>query len=332
MTAQALLNVHELSCVYGSRRRRSEKSAAGPSVVHEVSFAIPVGSTVGLVGESGSGKTTLTRAVAGLMTPRSGRIDYRGTALPDRVEQRSNEQRREIQYVFQNPDASLNPRQRVHDIIGRPLQVFLGYDAAARKRRVLELLEDVQLDPGYARLFPSQLSGGERQRVAIARALAAEPRMLLCDEILTALDVSVQRRIIELLRALQSRHGLTYLFISHDLAAVQSLADDVVVLNRGEVMEQGPPQRLFSNPLHPYTKLLVDSIPRPGHLSGDSPDETPISGPEVLAGAGCVFTPRCPVRLDICGHQPPPVVAPIPDHLARCHVAAREHPKERIDS
>jgi peptide/nickel transport system ATP-binding protein len=168
--------------------------------------------------------------------------------------------------------------------------------------------------------------------VAIARALAAEPRLLLCDEILTALDVSVQRRVIELLRVLQVRHGLTYLFISHDLAAVQSIADDVVVLNRGEVMEQGPPQRLFSNPLHPYTQLLVDSIPRPERPSGDFPEEAPVSGPEVAHGVGCVFTPRCPVRLDLCGHTPPPVVAPTADHLARCHVAARQHSKERTVS
>jgi peptide/nickel transport system ATP-binding protein len=278
VTASPLLTVSDLSCAYDSPRRR--RAAAAPPAVHKVSFDVAGGSTVGLVGESGSGKTTISRTVAGLMTPRSGQISYLGSPLPPRVETRSNDQRRDIQYVFQNPDASLNPRQRVRDILGRPLQVFLGHRSQAQRRRVAELLEDVQLDPGYAHRFPAQLSGGERQRVAIARALAAEPRLVLCDEILTALDVSVQHRIMQLLRDLQSRHGLTYLFVSHDLAAVRSLADDIVVLKRGEVMEHAPPETLFTSPKHPYTRLLVDSIPRPDHrltLDDDDRESTELA-------------------------------------------------------
>lgn len=329
-----MLDVHAVSCGYGRTRRsfgRAGRAAATkPWAVHEVSFSVTAGSTLGLVGESGSGKTTLTRAIAGLLTPRSGHIDYQGVALPGTVEERTTLQRREIQYVFQNPDASLNPRHRVADIIGRPLRVFSSMSSTERTRRVAELLDDVQLEPHHARTFPSQLSGGQCQRVAIARALAAEPQLLLCDEILTALDVSVQQRILQLLRELQRRHRLTYLFISHDLGAVQSLADDVVVLNRGELMEQGPPAQLFASPLHPYTRLLIDSIPRPDaplipDTAGTVGDSEPDEVGEVQPGSGCVFTPRCPVRLELCAHVPPPQVEPTPGHCARCHVAAREH-------
>jgi peptide/nickel transport system ATP-binding protein len=296
MTRPPLLELKAVSCSYASSHRsfgwfwrpRAQEPA---DAVHDVSFAVPAGSTLGLVGESGSGKTTLARATAGLLTPRSGHIDYQGVTLPGAVEQRTSQQRREIQYVFQNPDASLNPRQRVGAIIGRPLQLFGSLSAAERTRRVAQLLEDVQLEPGHARMFPSQLSGGQRQRVAIARALAAEPKLLLCDEILTALDASVQQHILQLLRDLQHRHGLTYLFISHDLGAVQSLADEVVVLNRGEVMEQGPPAQLFASPQHPYTRLLIDSIPRPDvPLVPDTPNmlgapsESAPSGANGLSG------------------------------------------------
>ncbi|MGH2745026.1 MAG: ABC transporter ATP-binding protein, partial [Pseudonocardiaceae bacterium] len=179
------------------------------------------------------------------------------------VERRPRDTQRAIQYVFQNPDASLNPRRRVGAIVGRPLQHFFGLRGAPQKRRVAELLEATHLDPRYAARFPGQLSGGERQRVALAQTLAAEPDLVLCDEILSALDVSVQAGILDLLRELQRERGLTYLFIAHDLAVVRGLADRVAVLRGGELMEVGRCDEVFAPPYHPYTRLLLDSTPKP---------------------------------------------------------------------
>ncbi len=231
------------------------------TAVRRVSFTIAPGETFALVGESGSGKSTIARAIEGLVPVAGGRILFRGQDITGPIGRRSRELRREIQIIFQNPDASLNRRHCIATIIARPLQVFFGLDGAERRRRVARLLEDVHLDNSYMSRFPGQLSGGERQRVAIARALAAEPKLLLCDEILSALDVSVQANVLDLLRELQRQRGLSYLFISHDLAVVRWLADRVGVLYRGELCDVGPAERIYRPPLHPYTETLLQAIP-----------------------------------------------------------------------
>jgi peptide/nickel transport system ATP-binding protein len=212
-----LLGIQELDCAYEFTRSNPFTRGKAKPVVQNVSFDIKPRETFALVGESGSGKSTIARAIAGLIVPTAGKITFQGQDITHAVEVRRQEQRREIQLIFQNPDASLNPRQQVRQIIGQPLRIFFGVTGAAQQQRVEHLLQDVRLDSSYASRYPDELSGGERQRVAIARALAAQPRLLLCDEILSALDVSVQASILDLLRALQDEHQLAYLFISHDL-------------------------------------------------------------------------------------------------------------------
>ena len=219
------------------------------------------GETFALVGESGSGKSTVARAVSGLLAPKDGKIRFEGKDLPGLVTERSDDLRRRIQYIFQNPDASLNPRARIRTILARPLELFTDFGRAAIERKVIAALEDVRLDASYASRFPDQLSGGERQRVAIARALVADPRLLLCDEILSALDVSVQANVLSLLQRLRSEHNLSMLFISHDLAVVRSLADRVGVLFRGRLMEVGTVEDIFKPPFHPYTHELLMAVP-----------------------------------------------------------------------
>lgn len=255
---EPLLTATDLSIAYGRRRGflgigRSE----GARVVPDVSLAIGRDETLALIGESGSGKSTIARALCGLVPPASGEIRYRGEALAGRLEDRAADERREIQYIFQNPDASLNPRMRVADILARPLDVFFGEKGRVVRPKVEKALADVHLNLAYLDRYPHELSGGERQRVAIARALIAEPSLLLCDEVLSALDVSVQARVLDLLRELRARTGVSMLFISHDLGVVRSLADRVGVLYRGELVEVGPTEQIYTAPRHPYTQRLL---------------------------------------------------------------------------
>jgi peptide/nickel transport system ATP-binding protein len=256
----ALLDVDDLVCAY-----RGEGSAIfggkAKIVVRGVSFDIAPGETFALVGESGSGKSTIARAVEGLIAPAGGTIRYAGEDIGRPVQRREQRLRREIQLILQNPDASLNPRQRLAQIVGRPLELFMGLRGAALRGRVERLLEDVRLNRTYADRFPDQLSGGERQRVAIARALGVDPALVLCDEILSALDVSVQADVLDLLRDLQAKRGMSYLFISHDLAVVRSLAHRVGVLYRGEMVEVGRVEEVYTPPFHPYTQMLLASAP-----------------------------------------------------------------------
>jgi peptide/nickel transport system ATP-binding protein len=324
-----LLEVRGLRCVYQGKQSRLRLRHGGdtPPAVRDVSLEVGTGETLAIVGESGCGKTTVARAVVGLIRPTEGEIRFAGGQLAGQVEERPAELRREIQYIFQNADASLNPRQRVESIVGRPLEFFFGLRGEAKRHRVEELLRSVYLDPGYADRFPGQLSGGEQQRIAIARALAAQPRLLICDEILTALDVSVQAGIVDLLRELQREHKLSYLFISHDLGVVQTLAHRVAVLYSGEVMETGAPERIFAAAEHPYTQLLLASIP------GQTHQETPIATQlgtaegehrEGRAGEGCPFAPRCPSRVgEACDSTRPPARVFLEQHVVRCHAAAR---------
>ena len=263
--AGALLRVDGLRISYarggllGLAKPRPDADA-----VKGVSFEVRRGSTFALIGESGSGKSSIARAVAGLTPPRAGTIRFDGELLAPSARGRSPALRRRIQIVFQNPDSSLNPRVTVRDILARPLRLFGGLDAAGREKRVAELLESVRLPAAFAARRPHQLSGGERQRVAIARALAAEPELIVCDEILSALDVSVQASILQLLEQLQRERGLTYLFISHDLAVVRWFAREIGVLCGGVLQEVGGTETTLGAPSSPYTIGLLEAVPRIG--------------------------------------------------------------------
>jgi peptide/nickel transport system ATP-binding protein len=292
--------------------------------VSDVSFDIKEGEVFALVGESGSGKSTLARAISGLAAPAGGAIKLRGEALAATVGDRTYDQRRLIQYIFQNPDASLNPRARIGETIARPLVHFFGLDAARVKAAVSDALQDVRLDASYQDRYPDQLSGGERQRVAIARALVAKPALLLCDEILSALDVSVQANILALLQQLRSAHGIAMLFISHDLAVVRMLADRVCVLYGGEVMEIGPREAVFAPPYHPYTYSLLHAVPVPLRRPDKPAKSRGVVEPK-RGSAGCVYAGRCPWQIGgICETERPPWREAPGGARLRCHLTLEE--------
>ena len=250
-----VLSVDRLHATYGTGRSRT-------TAVADLSLAIGHGACLALVGESGSGKTTAARCIAGLHRPTGGSISLDGSVLAGRARDRSRNERRRVQLIFQNPYESLNPRHRVGQAIMRPARMLRGIDGAAAERELATLLEQVRLPSRTASRFPGELSGGERQRVAIARALAAEPSVLVCDEVTSALDVSVQAAVLDLLDDLRRRLGLAILFITHDLGVVAAIADDVIVLELGEVRERGPAGRVLVDPRDPYTKALVAAAPR----------------------------------------------------------------------
>jgi len=231
-------------------------------VLFNVSFSVPQGRTVALVGESGSGKSTTARVISGLLSPSEGQVLYQGVPLLPTFGQRSKTQLRRIQMIYQTPDTSLNPKQRIRKTIGRPLAFYLGMNGAVRDSRVRELLSLVELEPTqYIDRLPGELSGGERQRVCIARALAAEPELIVCDEVTSALDQLVAEEILKLLDRLQREFNLSYIFITHDIGTVRAIADDVVVMSQGKVVEMGPKTEMFTPPHHEYTDLLLSSVP-----------------------------------------------------------------------
>jgi peptide/nickel transport system ATP-binding protein len=255
LDATVLLDVRELTCSY--------RGGHGAPVVDRIDLRIDRGETVALVGESGSGKSTALRAIAGLHEPDGGVIAYAGEPLAAHVTRRSRVLHRDIQIIFQDPHASLNPRHTVGEIIGRPISIlFPDRSAAERRARVLELLGQVRLDASLVGRHPHQLSGGQKQRVSIARAFAAEPRLLLCDEIVSALDVSVQASILELIADLTADTDTAVLFVTHDLAVVRSIAARVYVMRSGEILEEGPTERVFEQPEHRYTMDLLAAVPR----------------------------------------------------------------------
>ncbi|MBT3700241.1 MAG: ABC transporter ATP-binding protein [Alphaproteobacteria bacterium] len=234
----------------------------GVKVLHDVSIQIPRGRTVAVVGESGSGKSTLARAITGLLPPESGRVMYEGEPLPVALEQRGREQLRRMQMIYQMPDTALNPRQRIREIIGRPLSFYLDLHGAKKEARIRELLEMIEMNPDeYIDRLPGELSGGQKQRICIARALAAEPDLIICDEVTSALDQLVAEEILKLLQRLQDEVNVSYLFITHDLATVRAIADDIVVMLQGRVVEQGPKDEVLTPPHHEYTDLLLSSVP-----------------------------------------------------------------------
>ncbi len=297
-----------------------------PALVSGIDLALPLGETLALVGESGSGKSTIARGIAGLLPPVAGTMLFEGRPLPPGIGARTPAQRRAIQFVFQNPDASLNPRATIGGTLARPLAFFDRLPGRVLGARVTEILDEVQLDPSFALRYPDELSGGERQRVAIARALIVSPALLLCDEVLSALDVSVQARVLELLRRLQRERRQTMLFISHDLAVVRGLADHVAVLYRGRLMQTGPSESIFRPPLHPYTLALLGAVPDPDRPFRPLPSGA-ASAPSSSTGtfAGCAFAGRCAwQRGSLCETTEPPWRETGGNGGIRCHIPLAE--------
>ena len=289
--------------------------------VDDVSFTVREGETLGIVGESGCGKTTLARCLVRLLQPTAGRIRFRGHDITTATRRELRPLRREFQIVFQDPQASLNPRKRVSQIVGAPLRLR-GLRGAAVDARTRELLARVGLDPQHLNRFPHEFSGGQRQRIGIARALAMEPRLIVLDEPVSALDVSVQAQVINLLDDLQDEFGLSYIFIAHDLSVVRHVSQRIAVMYLGKVVELSPAEELYVKPIHPYTAGLLASIPFPDPRqnrtriraipSGEPPD--PVAPP-----TGCRFHPRCPRATDICQTVEPPLSAYANGHSAACH-------------
>ena len=287
--------------------------------VDGVSFTIARGETFGLVGESGSGKSTIGRMIARLLEPSAGTIRLDGADWLALHGAALRAARRAVQVVFQSPYASLDPRWRIADIIGEPLRTHLDLEPAQLRARIAELLSAVGLDAGMAQLYPHQFSGGQRQRVAIARAIALEPALLIADEPVSSLDVSIQAQILALLRSIHARSNLAMLFISHDLSVVSHLCDRVGVLYRGRLIEQATTRRLFTAPAHPYTRALLAAVPRAGNRHAARPATKPAL--PMIGDTGCAFAPRCPHAQPACAETPPPLAILAPSHRVACHRA-----------
>ena len=317
-----LLEVRDLQVHYPINSGLFQKNVGAVKAVDHVSFSIPRGQTLGLVGESGCGKTSMARSIVQLVKPTGGQIFFDGEDLTKLKGGSMRAMYRRVQFIFQDPYGSLDPRMAAGDIIGEPLQVHkLTKSKGAYRDRIAELLSLVGLNPYMAGRYPHEFSGGQRQRIGIARALAVEPELLICDEPVSALDVSVQAQIINLLEDLQQRFGLTYLFIAHDLSLVRHISHRVAVMYLGKLVEVAESGELFDNPLHPYTQALMSAIPLPDPveeatrarvvLPGEPP--SPANPP-----AGCVFHPRCPIAIDECSAGEPELREVLPGHYVAC--------------
>lgn len=294
--------------------------------VDGVSLTLREGETLGLVGESGCGKSTLCRTILHLIAPDSGSVRFAGAQFSGRSPRELRPLRRQIQMIFQDPFASLNPRKRVGQIIGEPMRLHGVAEGAALTRRVHELLERVGLAAEHYNRFPHEFSGGQRQRLGIARALGLQPRLIIADEPVSALDVSVQAQIINLLEDLQAEFGMAYLFVAHDLSVVHHVSDRVAVMYLGRIVETAPAAELYEQPRHPYTQALLSAVPVPDpqksavrqriRLVGDVP--SPIDLP-----AGCRFNTRCALATEVCREQEPALVQRGEGHLVACHHALR---------
>lgn len=318
-----LLEVKNLKVHFPVKHGLFSRVRAYVKAVDDVSLTVAPGETLGLVGESGCGKTTLGRAIIRLIEPTAGEVYFEGEKITHLSGAELRRRRRKFQMIFQDPYGSLNPRMTVEQIVGEAIDIHhLAESSTARRKRIIELLEAVGLNSSHIQRYPHEFSGGQRQRIGIARALAVEPKLIVCDEPVSALDVSVQAQIINLLRDLQQKRGIAYLFIAHDLAVVEHISRRVMVMYLGKIVEIAEAKELVHNPKHPYTIALLSAVPvvDPASkrqrivLAGDVP--SPISPP-----GGCTFHPRCPSVQDICRVEIPPLRELSPGHWVACHVA-----------
>ena len=314
-----LLEVRNLSKHFISRRGWFSREEISVKAVDDVSFDIRPGEVVGLVGESGSGKTTVGRTILRLLEPTSGSVLFDGVDLTKLSSLEMRAYRKDMQIIFQDPFASLNPRMTVGGIVGQALAIHNLAFGKARDDRIVELLERVGMSATHLRRYPHEFSGGQRQRIGIARALAVDPRFIIADEPVSALDVSIQAQVINLLQDLQRELGLAMLFVAHDLGVVEYISDRVIVMYLGRIMEIAPSRELYTNPIHPYTEALLSAIPvpdptvdrKPIILEGDIP--SPVNPP-----SGCVFRTRCPIAQPECASIVPPLEQVSPQHFKAC--------------
>ncbi len=324
MSAEVLVRVDDLKVHFPIRAGFLNRSVGAIKAVDGLTFDIHRGETLGMVGESGCGKTTTGRAILQLYRPTGGHVLFRGVDLATQDPEELRRARRHMQMIFQDPYSSLNPQMKVGEIIARPLRVHgVAKDAADEKQRVTELMEKVGLNPSFRERYPHEFSGGQRQRIGIARALATSPDFIVCDEPISALDVSIQAQIVNLLEQLRDEFGLTYLFIAHDLSMVRYISTRVAVMYLGKMMELTSSAELYENPLHPYTKALLSAIPIPDPplermrqrilLEGDVP--SPANPPP-----GCRFSSRCPLATDHCRRVEPEFREAGEGHWVACHL------------
>lgn len=325
----ALLRVEGVSRRFGGQRRLIGPRTPEVRAVHQVDLTLQAGDSLGVVGESGCGKSTLARMIMGIIPPSEGRILFQGEDITSLRGARKRDLYRHIQFVFQDPQSSLNPRKTVRQILETPMIELLGLDRASRETRLLELMDLVNMRPEFLDRHPHEFSGGQAQRIGIARALAPDPELLILDEPVSALDVSIQAQILKLLLALKRDLNLTYLFISHDLAVVDYLCDRVAVMYLGSVVEAGTAEQIFDRPRHPYTHVLRGSVPEPGSnestrisLRGELPD--PSNPPP-----GCPFAPRCYRATEVCREAAPPLEHYLDGHRAACYFADDPQPPPR---
>ena len=320
------LKVKDITAGYGRKRN----GVPAITVLRDVNVSIERGHTVGVIGESGCGKSTLARVMAGLLPAVHGQVLLDGNDLQPALQKRDRSELQKIQFVFQMADTALNPRQRIDHILGRPLEFYLGLKGKEKRRRIMELLDMVELPQDFAGRYPEELSGGQKQRVNLARALAASPEVLLCDEVISALDSIVGANVIELLKRLRKQTGVSFVFISHDLSTVASFADEIVVLYAGRVVEQGPVDQVLSPPYHPYTRLLISSVPelRVGWLEETMQTQEAQAGIDrvvQLTEIGCPFFDRCPLAIEgTCDRETAPIRDLGDGHLIECHRSEEE--------